>query len=202
MATETPDSEAGKKPNRLGVVAATLLAIVAAGTLAQALVFASHGVPAQFNTGWTPGLLAVLAASWMGAAVKNWASWRRWIWLPVGLAVVLSGVTEVVSLNMEQAAVERAVIEEHERMCADAREQLADLTETHEALLKESNTFLGPQPTDDLQTPRPLSPGQTDWAELTGMGSRTVAWNLYVENGGPEMETARSDLEAVIWADC
>jgi len=205
MATDTPtEPQKAQRPNRLGIAAATILAVITASTLAQALTFAAHGIAAEYSEQWSPGLLTIVAAFWMAAVVKSWASWRRWIWLPVALAVALSVAIVIFTVSIEQAAAEQAAIEEHERMCSDARAELDELVATHESLVIQSNALAGPSPFGDGDTrpPTPLSPGMTDWAEVAGTGSYTDAWNHYLAYGGPDMETKITELDAAIAADC
>lgn len=199
MTTEAPVET--KRPNRLGVAAATLLAVIAAASLSQALTYAFYGIAAEFNTTWAPGLLTFVAAFWMAAAVKSWASWRRWIWLPVGIAAALSVAMVVLEVNVAQAVAEEEEKAAHARMCSDARAELGGLIATHDALVDEANALQGSFATDG-EPPTPLTQGMTDWAEFAGEGSIAAAWDRYATYGGPEMAADIETLEAGIAAEC
>ena len=92
------------RPNKLLVAVATFTALVASAALAQAMTFSLFRVATEWNTSWTPGLFTVIVTSWMVAACASWASWRRWIALPVAGAVILSVALVAVPLSQGNTA--------------------------------------------------------------------------------------------------
>ena len=80
-----------KKPakwrGRLAIAAATYFAVVVASMVTEMIALATQGVPFdwQWNTG---GFIGFASAVAMGVWCRSWASWRKWVWLPVGIMVV------------------------------------------------------------------------------------------------------------------
>lgn len=80
--------------------AATMLVVAAVATATQLVAIASVGGDVPWGAWSTGGALALIAGIWTGVSCRNWATWRRWIWVPVVLAIVGSFLT----INFQTAA--------------------------------------------------------------------------------------------------
>ena len=103
--------------------AATFFLVGAVSTVGQMIAVASLGLPVSLE--WsTGGVVALVAGIWMWAACRSWAAWRKWVWLPVGITVVLAFV--VVNLQVAAARTEAervALVNIHGRVKAFAEMQ-------------------------------------------------------------------------------
>jgi len=80
------------KPNRFAIFAATLFLVGVVSIAAQFLAIAMFGLAGQVRLegSYGPGLVAVISAFVMSAKALTWDTWRRWIWLPIVIAVTVA----------------------------------------------------------------------------------------------------------------
>lgn len=72
---------------------ATLLVLGATATFAPMLAAAMLGFSLNWDgTRSTGGVLALVASIVMGLTCRDWETWRKWIWLPVAITIVIAFV--------------------------------------------------------------------------------------------------------------
>lgn len=177
-------------------------------TLTQILAVASLGLPVTFE--WsTGGLVAGIASIWMWIQCRSWAAWRRWVWIPVIITVVVAFVTINLMLASAQQETERQAAEQHATMCTAAEAELASTIATHENFLEQTWAYDGgwrerpsewrPQPSDGT------GPTWRDRAEELGLEigpSPDEVWAYYSALGGPQLETEVSQQQATYALEC
>ena len=134
MSMTTPETEPAKKENGFKFFAATLflVGIVAAG--AQFAAASTNGISEYVTLGSPtgPGLIAIIAGIVMGAKCRSWESWRKWIWLPLVVAVTLMFV--VMGFTAQSIAREEAEIrQEEEERQAEVAQACQDLQQRMDA---------------------------------------------------------------------
>lgn len=128
------------KPSRFGFAGATLLVLVPGSTLAQLIAAICFGMVEHFR--WdqasTGGALALVSSLVLGAACRSWHSWRKLIWMPIGILVVAAFVVaggyaqevarreEAVFEQERQDQIERDRRAEADRACLELRQQIDD----------------------------------------------------------------------------
>lgn len=72
--------------------AATLFLLGLVSSAAQFIAASSFGIAEYFNRSdsSTGGAVAVIAGIAMWVRCRSWASWRKWIWAPIAILVVLA----------------------------------------------------------------------------------------------------------------
>lgn len=185
--------------------AATFFAVGAASTLAQILAVSSLGLPVAWD--WsTGGLIAGIAAIWMWVKCRSWVAWRRWVWLPIGITVVVAFVTINLMVASARETAEREAAAELQRMCSAAQIELTEREDGHAALIKQTWDYQGvPFGWREDWVPTPPSGSGADWDyfdEIAGRPTQTDVWNFYVANGGPQMESDITALRTGLAADC
>ena len=129
MSTISPEAP----PVNGGKFAAATVGIVGAVTvLAEFVIAAMFGVANHLN--WSsgapaPGVIAVVAAIAMAARCTSWAEWRKWIWLPIGIAITAVFTYVAVAAQpilREEARVHQAQARQAkiDRDCKDLSRQL------------------------------------------------------------------------------
>lgn len=200
MATELGEAatdQAVKRPNRLLVAFATLALLSGTLSVAQVATWAAADMPLELAGGWSPGAFAIISAGWMAVACKSWDAWRKWIWLPLIAGVVLSVALVMLVVSEERASEEQSV-QEHAQQCADARSDLARLTEAHDALVTAAAEIdASPFRADDWVP----SPPSTQVTDLTG-GGAARAWEYYSSSDGPQLASDIESLDAAIQQEC
>ncbi|SIT72486.1 hypothetical protein [Microbacterium sp. RU33B] len=218
MTADSPTKPTAKR-NPLGFGGATFLVVAAASTVTQMIAVASLGLPVALE--WsTGGLVALVAGIWMGALCKSWASWRRWIWLPVGITVVVAFVTVNLVVGGARAEAERVAEEEHAAMCAQAQTDLAGMQTSHSTLLDQvwaaGGGAAGARPAAWVPIQgegggwrEALTEGEGgSWRDIAREGGAyvppgaTEMWSVYLQAGGPQLESDLADFEAAYAAEC
>ncbi|MGB3910242.1 MAG: hypothetical protein WBL06_07210 [Pseudolysinimonas sp.] len=168
MTTTTPATEPATALARFKVFAATALLVAAATGAAQFVAISLFGMAdfVRLEAGTGPGLLALVSGLVMAARVKDWDGWRRWIWLPIVIAVtavfILNGVVS------QSIAAEKAAEQEQLQVCADLETQL-------NAKAAEIQRLESPPPV-------PTDPNAPSWETTDTSG---VTW------ANPELDQAR-----------
>lgn len=193
----TPQA-AASRPGRLLIAFATISAVVASAALAQAVTLTLFRVPIEWNTGWTPGVFTVVVAAWMAAACKSWASWRRWVALPVAAAVILSVVNMAAPLSSQQMSVEAsapspsaidpATVVGSMEFCRVAHTRESDLSQEAAALAINAGSQAGIwwSPDDPSSDPQ----------------ANAVAADHFASLGGWEVWAAWNDAQEVVEQHC
>lgn len=192
--------------------AATFVLIGAVSTLSQMAAVASLGYPVTWD--WSSGgLVGIIASIWMWLRCRSWAAWRKWVWVPAIITVVIAFVT----INLMTANAEKAAAEDRADMCSAAESQLASMTSKHEALLDETwgiGHWFGERSADwrpqevtgaiGTRTDRGSSADDTkvDWEALADGKPNNDEWAFYVSNGGPQLETEVSEFQSDYAWEC
>lgn len=188
---------------------ATFFLVGATSTLTQVIAAASLGymVAPEWSSG---GVVALVAAIWMWIKCRSWASWRKWVWLPTIITVVLAFVTVNLTVTSLQNDAARAA---HEAMCTDAENDVLALIATQEQLLDDAWAYsqkTGERPEGWVPTyaTKPTGTG-TSWRDVLRDAGATVAgrdpyevWDYYVSYNGPALETDVAQAMDAFPAEC
>lgn len=104
--------------------AATLFLVGIVSVGAQFAAVSTSGISEYVTLGSPtgPGLIAIIAGIVMGAKCRSWESWRKWIWLPLVVAVTLMFV--VMGFTAQSIAREQAREKAHQAEIAQACQAL------------------------------------------------------------------------------
>lgn len=130
------------RPQPLLVSLATLPLVMGAMLLAQLVTWSAAGEGVTLSGDWSPGLFAIIATAWMAAACKSWESWRRWIWVPVVVGVILTVVLVNLILSVERSTEETATAELEAQSHA-AMIELKQLSNTYDRLVDDAKQHGG-----------------------------------------------------------
>jgi hypothetical protein len=199
MSTPGPTQTAPADPNEPGkkltggrFAAATLLVLAVTATFAPFLAAAVLGVAMEWSRlVSTGGLVALIASIVMGVKCRSWASWWKWIWLPVGLTVAIAFVA--VSLMVSGARAEETA--RHAAECASWADQAASLTQRHDDLVAEINAIPGVWQHWDPPSEPPALHGATDWSAYNGGPSQMDLYEYYVAHDGPAIKEQAAQLQ-------
>lgn len=196
---------------RFGV--ATFVLVGAVSTVTQFVAIASQGgaVPLEWSTG---GAVALVAGLWFWIRCRSWAAWRKWVWIPVIITVIVAFVTVnlQVAAARDSAAAEAAAA--HAATCDAAETELTSMQSAQEDLLDRAWDAVNlPGERAENWRPRyapaPL-PAKTpgDWRDILNevaqqrTGYEITAWELYTSGNGPALETAIAEKAATFAQAC
>lgn len=191
--------------------AATLLLVGGVSTVTQVVAAASLRLPIE--AGWsTGGLIALVAGIWMWIRCRSWAAWRKWVWVPVVLTVVVAFVTiNLMATNapqpLERESVPQQTIEEDnlEAVCSSAESQIAEMTAAHESLVDRTWEYSQDRFRRPGWVPEPPTGEPSGWEEVleeSGVPTRAEVWEYYASAGGPQLEDEIAQFEAAYQAEC
>ena len=120
VTTTTAPVELAAKRGGFKFFAATLFLVGIVSVGAQYAAASTNGISEYVTLGSPtgPGLLAIITGIVMGAKCRSWESWRKWIWLPLVVAVTLMFV--VMGFTAQSIAREEAEEEARQAEIAQA----------------------------------------------------------------------------------
>ena len=133
VTTTTAPAKPAAKQGGFKFFAATLFLVGIVSVGAQFAAASTNGISEYVTLGSPtgPGLIAIIAGVVMGAKCRSWESWRKWIWLPLVVAVTLMFV--VMGFTAQSVAREQAQEEAHQAEIAQACQALGQQIEAKAA---------------------------------------------------------------------
>lgn len=184
---------------------ATMLVVAAVATVTQLVAIASLGGDVPWGAWSTGGALALIAGIWTGVSCRNWATWRRWIWVPVVLAIVVSFLT----INLQAAAATSERQSGEDALCASTNADLAQAKASLDDVLERSwvsagGSSYGSRPDGWVPKSGEVSEWVKTLREAGGVATpqEEDGWPLYEQLRGPSLEAEMASLEQSLAAAC